>query len=407
MWLWMPRFALPRNREDNVLRTVSNLSDTFCSTPAIENHSLTAILPIFSHSLQSLEVILSPFLVPTDIIRDVLLLCPQKILSDARRVLKSVLSYNNTADHPNISLVPYTSSLYYTGTFTSVATRVGTEWVLILDDRGFEGLSSAQRAYLLNPLSISLPVGPKGFVRLPNNGTISVTGDLEPADYLIPPLVAPTDLFPRTFSQLADSDPWLFFGSHVAKTHLEMIGGLVLPADPSGLDCCEHNYCPALFDRAPIEYNLIQTQPSDSASSSGHFALVIPHLEDLHAFMTFICRFKSVGHTVSTLLYQESSRDAMHYSYKDCALDYSTLSRTTPTFDHWLESLNASPDIVFALDVQDFLTVTLTMALLHDRYRETTLIRLPRTDLPYSDWIGSLALRELRSQSRAFVNVVI
>ena len=97
----------------------------------------------------------------------------------------------------------------------------------------------------------------------------------------------------------------------------------------------------------------------------------------------------------------------MHYSYKDCALNYSTLSRTTPTFDHWLESLNASPDIVFALDVQDFLTVTLTMAFLHDRYREITLIRLPRTDLPYSDWIGSLALRELRSQSQAFVNVVI
>jgi len=196
------------------------------------------------------KLFLSSFLVPTNIIRDVLLLCPQKILSDARRVLKSVLSYNNTVDHPNIPLVPYTSSLYYTGMFTSVATRVGTEWVLILDDRCLEGLSSAprQRAYLLNPLPISLPVGPQGFVRLPDNGTISVTGDLEPADYLIPPLVAPADLFPRTFSQLADSDPWLFFGSHVAKTHLEMIGGLVLPADPSGLDCCQHNYCPALFD---------------------------------------------------------------------------------------------------------------------------------------------------------------
>ncbi|OJA19923.1 hypothetical protein AZE42_03770 [Rhizopogon vesiculosus] len=118
--------------------------------------------------------------------------------------------------------------------------------------------------------------------------------------------------------------------------------------------------------------------------------------------MTVIRRFQSAGHTISAFLYQETSGHPMNCSSGDCTLNRSTFSHTTPTFDHWLESLNTSPDVVFALDVDDFLTVTLTMVLLRYRYRETTLIRLPRADIPYSDWVDSLVLRELRTSARYF-----
>ncbi|KAG1850651.1 hypothetical protein F4604DRAFT_1592745 [Suillus subluteus] len=383
---------------NDILRTPMNLS-----TPPIENHSLTAILPILSHSFEGLEVLLSPFLVPSDTIREVILICPQIILSDARRVLKKILSYSDTVDHPNLSLLPYTSSSIYNTTLTSAVFRVRTEWVLVLDNHGLQGLSSGQQAYLLSPLSISLPVGPNGFLRFFANSTrILATSDLEPAEYLIPPFVAPTHLFPRTFSHLADSDPWLAFGVHVAKTHLEMIGGLVLPSDISNLNCCEQNSRLPSLEMTQIEHNptgIISADNDDRTrkSTSGHFVLVVPQLEDLYAFMPVICRLQSIGHIVSALLYQVSSSDTMHCSSEDCTLQCSTLSHTAPTFHGWLDSLDALPDVVLALDVQDFLSVTFTMVLSHEPYSKTTLIRLPRADIPHSDWIGSLTLLELRN----------
>ncbi|KAG1811515.1 uncharacterized protein BJ212DRAFT_1448453 [Suillus subaureus] len=369
----------------------------------IENHSLTAILPILSLSFEGLEILLSPFLVPSDTIREVILICPQTILSDARRVLKKILSYSDIVDHPNLLLLPYTSSSFYNSTLTSAVFRVRTEWVLVLDHHGLQGLSSGQQTYLLNPLSISLPVGPNGFLRfLANSSRILAINNLEPAEYLIPPFVAPTHLFPRTFSHLADSDPWLAFGVHVAKTHLEMIGGLVLPSDISNLNCCEQISRLPSLEMTRIEHNRTGILSADNdgrtqKSASGRFVLVVPHLEDLHAFMPVVCRLQSIGHIVSVLLYQASSSDTMHCSFEDCALQCSTLSHTAPTFHNWLDSLDASPDVVFALDVQDFLSVTLTMVLLHEPYRKTTLIRLPRADIPHSDWIGSLSLLELRN----------
>ncbi|KAG1728054.1 uncharacterized protein EDB91DRAFT_1228589 [Suillus paluster] len=414
LWLWMPRgpdtLSAPGNSEgmdnvDNVPRTLSLVSN-FSGTPPIESHSLTVVLPILPHHLEGLDVLLSPFLVPSDNIREVILICPQNTLSDARRVLKKILSYSGTVDHPNLSLLPYTSSSSHNSTLLSSASRVRTEWILLLDECGLKGLSSGQRVYLLNPLSISLPVGPNGFLRFPANAScIPATRDFESADYLVPPFVSPTHLFPRTFPHLANSDPWLYFGVHVAKTHLEMIGGLVLPSNINDLNYYEQNPHPLSLERTQIERSpkgirsddRTQKRPSHSASASGHFVLVFPHLEDLHAFMPVACRLHSVGHTLSVLLYQASSSDAMYCSSEDCTLHCSTLSHTTPTFNHWLEFLDILPDVVFALDVQDFLSVTLTMVLLHESFRETTLIRLPRTDLPYSDWIGSLTLRELRN----------
>lgn len=384
-----------------VLRTPMNLS-----TPPIENHSLTAILPIISHSFEGLEVLLSPFLVPSDTIREVILICPHTILSDARRVLKKILSYSDTVDHPNLSLLPYTSSSFYNSTLTSAVFRVRTEWVLVLDNHGLQGLSSGQKAYLLSPLSISLPVGPNGFLRFPaNSSRILATSDLKAAEYLIPPFVAPTHLFSRKFSNLANSNTWLAFGVHVAKTHLEMIGGLVLPSDIDNLSCCEQNSRLPSLDMTQIEHNPTGILSADNdgrtqkrpASASGRFVLVVPHLEDAHAFMPIVCKLQSVGHIVSVLLYQALSSDTMYCSSEECTLQCSTLSHTAPTFHNWLDSLDASPDVVFALDAQDFLSVTLTMVLLHEPYRKTTLIRLPRADIPHSDWIGSLTLRELCS----------
>ncbi|KAG2123843.1 hypothetical protein DEU56DRAFT_863702 [Suillus clintonianus] len=376
------------------------------STPPIGNNSLTAVLPILSNSFEALEVLLSPFLVPSDTIQEVILICPQIILTDARRVLKKILSHSDTVDHPNLSLLPYASSSFYNSTLISAVSRVRTEWVLVLDNHGLQGLGSGQRAYLLSPLFISLPVGPHGFLRFPANASrILAISDLEPADYLIPPFVAPAHLFPRIFSHLADSDPWVAFGVHVAKTHLQMIGGLVLPSDISILNCCEQNSLLSSIENTQVEHNpkaILSADDDDRtpiqpASASGHLVLVVPHLEDLHAFMPVACRLQAVGHTVLALLYQASSSDVMYCSSEDCALQCSTLSHTTPTFDAWLGSLDASPDVVFALDVQDLLSITLTIVLLYEPYRKTTLIRLPRADIPYSDWIGSLTLRELRN----------
>jgi hypothetical protein len=403
LWLWIPNHSKSdaSDRVNDVLRTPVNLS-----TPPIENHSLTAIPPIISHSFEGLEVLLSPFLVPSDTIREVILICPQTILSDARRVLKKIMSYSDIVGHPDLSLIPYTSSSFYNNTITSAVSRVRTEWVLVLDNHGLQGLSNGQQAYLLSPLSISLPVGPNGFLRFPaDSSRVLAISDFEPAEYLIPPFVVPTHLFPRTFSHLTDSDPWLAFGLHVGKIHFEGIGGLVLPSDISNINCCERNSHLPSLEITQIEHYLTGISSADNngrthkrpASGSGRFVLVVPHLEDLHAFMPVICRLQSVGHIVSVLLYQALSSDTMHCSSEGCTLQCSTLPHTAPTFLNWLDSLDASPDVVFALEIQDFLSVTFTMVLLHEPYRKTTLIRLPRADIPYSDWIGSLSLLELRS----------
>ncbi|KIJ65092.1 hypothetical protein HYDPIDRAFT_110992 [Hydnomerulius pinastri MD-312] len=58
-------------------------------------------------------------------------------------------------------------------------------------------------------------------------------------------------------------------------------------------------------------------------------------------------------------------------------------------------SLPSVPDVVIGLDHQDFISVTFSSTLERRPYLNTILIRLPRADLLYTEWVGTPTLQEL------------
>ncbi|KAF8552243.1 hypothetical protein OG21DRAFT_1374599, partial [Imleria badia] len=345
--------------------------------------SLTVVLPVIQSTLADLDELLAPFLAPTTILYEVAIVCPQSLVSDTHRKLRTVLSDG----HPKVSLYPWSGLSHHHQASLQVIARVKTQWVLLLDEHAFKQVPACDRAYLVHPRPVHLPVGPRGFS--PNWSRLTPSDRIQPAAFLVPPFVAPTSLLasaPLTSPSLV----WPALGDYIAKSTRGSFGGIVI-----GSDILDRAACDPRTEFDPGEGPDSLTLASFTISPRGFFVLAFPRKQDLWNFIPATCKLRHQGYTVLAYLYDTIDETELS-GVVNCTVPYFQRSKEIPSLSDWLNVLGSVPDIVIALDHQDLVSSTFSLILEQPPFLNTTLIRLPRRELPYTEWIGTLTLHELR-----------
>lgn len=360
--------------------------------PLVDDHSLTVILPVVQSTLASLDRLLAPFLASSAILSEVAIVCPRALVSDTHRKLHTVL-WNATHGHPKVSLYPWSGHMHHHQASLDVITRVKTQWILLLDEHGFEQVAECDRAYLLHPRAVHLPAGPRGFSGSSHNRSQLEPSDrVQPAAFLVPPFVAPSVLLAGAPFTSHPSLVWPALGTHVARSTLGSFGGIILVA-------CNDT----TFPDEKLHDDSDSRTPADPGSlpPKGFFVLVFPRKQDLRNFIPATCKLHLQGYTVFAYLYDtfDEAGFAGVVIERNCTVPYFPRSKEIPGLSDWLDSLGSVPDVVIGLDHQDLVSSTLSSVLEQTPFLNTTLIRLPRRELPYTEWIGTLTLHELRRSS--------
>lgn len=376
--------------------------------PFVEDHSLSVILPVIPSTIASLDELLAPFLAPTTILYEVVIVCPHSLVTDIHRKLRVNLS-NAAPDHPKMSLYPWSGLTHRHQAFLQVIAQVNTQYILLLDEHGFKGISECNRAYLLHPRALHIPAGPRGFTRSSHHwAQLSPSSRAQPAAFLIPPFIAPSGLLSKALLTSSPSLDWPSVGNYIAKSTLAPFGGIVIGTDIYTVAWNTGTESDMTFpDKESVD--VLNSHASSglgsmSISSRGFFVLAFPRGEDLRDFIPATCKLRHQGYTVLAYIYDPESSGVVVES--NCSIPYFEHPKETPSFSDWLISLGSVPDIIVGLDHQDPVSSTFSLMLERPPFLNTTLLRLPRLELPYTEWIGTLTLHELRRSSLSLHRLV-
>ncbi|EIW79272.1 hypothetical protein CONPUDRAFT_145357 [Coniophora puteana RWD-64-598 SS2] len=354
-------------------------------------HSVVAILPVSPRTVVDLERILSSLVDSEHKLGSISLVFADEIVLDVRQTVSKHISERVECNHAmsvEITLHPCGRCTDTALMVFSALPRLNAEVALVLDEDGLLQTTSYARHYLLNPRLVDLPVGPIGFQTLLGNTTsvIPTDGPIS-ASYLSPPFVMSIHTM-RGFYPFGPSLIWHALGSYVAVNRLDMIGGVVIP---QVVDNNQHSESLPAVDGPSLIDN------DTHVSTAGTFVLVFAKVEDLKAFSTVACGLQNDGHVVRAFIYDESDFYGEHSSLtisETCVLLFYSRSDDLRAFRNWMKSLLGAPDVMIGLSDSDFISATLSQVVQEHPYLDTTLIRLPRADLPYSSWMKALALED-------------
>lgn len=262
-----------------------------------------------------------------------------------------------------------------------------------------------------------------------------------PVSFLMPPFVLPTRLFGGDYDNEsatmvdsgdeADADPrlssWAAFGHWISSTRTDKIGGVVLGSEGSSNSGSSSGHCPAFQERRGLsgDYWAIDSAatlalPSPTVTRPpGVFGILMFSLEDLLRFGSVACKLVDDSHKVEVLLYDQRGRRGARSPALDagggmfvegnlagfgqCDLGYrsvvdSEISRDR-ILDLWLDGFVDPPDVLVASVADKRFDYTLSLILKERKWdKDTTLIQLPREDLPFTDWMVTLSLQEWKSK---------
>lgn len=426
--------------------------------------SLAIILPVTSQSLSHLETTILSLYQDPGAVTEIIVLAYEPILSLTRRTLRTIMT--TISPNPDIIFPTEITLRNWKPILTQAEASLrcmsrnsGTsEWVLVLDQRYFEGVGEEMRNMLLSPPNVSFPLGIRGsgvgerevlsYAGLRGFEEDDVAGEvdyqeishseeLRPVSFLVPPFVLPTrplgDNIDRTSaSNLKDTDThlssWAAFGHWISSTRPDKIGGVALgygeaSSTTSGYHT-QHGRGDITSDQWAADSGVLSSLPLAQASLSqtrllGMFGILMYSLEDLARFAPVACRLVKDGHQVEILLYgQGQSRSVLNPDLEDgskmfvqgtvsgpgqCDLRYRSMAeqQRSPyrTLATWLDGFMESPDVLVSSVEDDIFGDTLSIQLKERRWdKMATLIRLPRGDLPYSDWMGTLSLEEWKRE---------
>jgi hypothetical protein len=382
-----------------------NLSlSRWVDAPTINSYSLTAILPLTVQSLPALDHILESFFDHPPELHEVIVTCPGSILASTRGIVRKVVSLTSTKGrrHPEISLHSWMDGMdQATGVLHMAALHASTEWVLLLDERGLQSMDSQNKALLLTPHAVPFPVGPRGVVSAPENISCLLPSKTpQAASYLIPPLVIPSVLIQEETLHSYVSGVWVALGKRMLESSQGMLGGVVI-----GFEDTE-DWCPiALATHRSSLLGLDTKNGSHNPGNvskrySGRFVIIFPSVDDLRLFSFVACSLQSAGHLVQVVIYTTGrdyndmgSPTARTLVAPDCRLRYDK-----SIVPEWMNDFYDRPDAVVSIAEKDEFNTHLS-TILEQSGRGSPIIRIPRTDLPYCQWMISLSLEEWRSGS--------
>jgi hypothetical protein len=388
--------------------------------PLIPVHSLTVVLPLTSQSLPFLPDILLPLLKPSAYIFEIVIVCPPSIATKARITLRKIEQSNS--DHPDILLQILLGGLDQDSGVINAASLVSTEWVLFMNQHGLLQANNHFQTFLLRPKVIPVPIGPRGFSVSKGNISCLPPSEMpQRASYLYPPFVMPASLAIKL--QSASEDPWAALGHHISESRFDGIGGIAVGIlDPAWCSVSRRSSITPLHSFR-WDSQLPNSDSTDSASlgqsdvlsppsTFGMLVVFLPTLHDFQDFSSLACMLQKHNHDLKVFIYDElrSSNheqlgwDHRHVFLDECRLTYSVdLSRSSfsahpseRTATDWLEAHGRQPDIIMGLSEEDHFFGLLALMYPNDLSR---FIRVPRSDLLYCGWMGSLSLAEWQSLS--------
>ncbi|THH08074.1 hypothetical protein EW146_g9108 [Bondarzewia mesenterica] len=406
----------------------------------ILDHSLTVVLTVTAGRLPSLETSLVALHEDPTPPAEIIVLCSETILSVARHILRSiVIKYSSKLQ------VEMTLRTWHFGAAPQVealiqaALQSTTEWVLILN-HDLDWIKKTALRKLLKPQNVSFPLGPRGFG--PSSSDCLVPSQsLQPASFLEPPFALPSYLLPHDSDMSApEIDSWRAFGQRIARGRPDLVGGVVLPSTDTtwcqGSQSIRDRFTPvpmkhvgALAAVDPAHQRIHNhLRPSLAPTKShGTFGLFFPSWDDLQAFSSAACRLTAEGRRLRILLYGEHESqlnfdrdhglemsiiwDDVTLETDDCALHYQIpLPRNAPAslvFSSWLDSFHDLPDVLIGLAEISDSSQTFVRALSRLDAAGSTLIQIPRADLPYCDWIGTLTVQEWKNWNVPQIDISI
>ncbi len=386
--------------------------------------SVTAVLPILSGSVEKMQDLLEPFLHPLEHIFELVIICPDAIVADVRRMLQKTFASLSSHDHPDVSLRPWQGYTELSIATLRASLDIGSGWILIMDENGLSQLSQPMCDILLNPPNVSIPFGPRGVLRPKGTpSTFFALGQAHPARYLYPPfLVSSSQLAPLSSVAHVALDPWADLGQRISEGRSDNIGGVVIAiskASVSAENLALQIEPPSISDVPPLHDWDPDPDPSPAISSpisaSGHFIFLLPTRDDLRAIAPLICRMKArdSGVKIRVLVYAEGhSRPFMHLKWESeffetyrCGVKYdvpitqSMLSFTANGsifLSQWL-SESLAVDVVLTLWEPDNLVSFTSTDRGRVLFHGATHIRIPRLDLSNTEWMSALSVKEWQS----------
>ena len=401
------------------------------SANTISNSSITVALPLTENSTPALARTLAGILEYPARIEEVVILCPETLLSTARLSLRQLLSSHIRSTLPTqLTLLPCLQATCSSKALIDAAFHASTDWTLFLGESGLQDVNEAIASLLLNPPNVTFPLGPKGVSPAKygcKEPRLTPLASYRPADFLVPPFGLPSLTFSDEYAFTNETlDSWLALGRWISSTRPDMIGGVIISRESDGdrcfashpdvLDSINRQRISALrggdnhlriFDQEPQLSNV------GSYTPHGHFGVLFPTLDDLIAFSQAACGLVINGYHLDILLYAQADTDQTFISTNTCALYFETSSSGSTPADSvvssWLTHLSGPPDVFVALTITDVHTNSLLRAVRSPALVASVVVRLARSDLLYSDWMGSLSLVEWRRtscQHRSFLRAL-
>ncbi|KAL0579271.1 hypothetical protein V5O48_002725 [Marasmius crinis-equi] len=369
----------------------------------VSENELTVIIPVDEPNLLTISSTLSHFESP--FLRQVLLLCPESISLQVEASLKDLIVSGKSFSHATYSVISRRVSGGLTDAMIqamSTQSISNSNWILVSDEHGLEGIQPSLREQLLRPPPIDYPTGPRGIRLSSHHSTcLSPSSSFQTASYLVPPFVIPANLLrglrdnPRT---------WLELGEIVSNCLPGEYGGLVSPV--LDIDAGENqNWCPlntsstgslGAFEMA--NNTMILGAPTDiwkkaDLSADVHrrglvFVSIFSILEELRLFAPIVCSLQSRGIRVYSLL--DTLYDSLPGTIRleSCMLSYETSLEVLSELDPGSTVLVTTPDLGHHLE-------------------GATNIRIPRGDLVYCSWMTSLTEAEWRDWHRPQLTISV
>ena len=372
--LWFLWFVLVPQNVSRYDSTDAYLAGIFDTALVLNRSSLTAILPVTAESVESLAERLMPLYDAESCLYEIVVESPQSLALRIKEVVHALVLRSSGHNRPVVSIHFYSSARQ--ADFGHYASKVSTDWVLVLDEHGLFGVDAPTRHRLLNPVALPIPFGICGIA---TNGTcISSSNSPRPASYLVPPFVTQTVLL-----QSGECIDRL-----VTSVVFEKPCGVILSQQSHVMTRCS-----CLDDTIDEERQkpLVQTV-SKHPVAPAQFAVLVPTWHDLQSLSPLLCHLQSQGFIVTNLVYVDEGKTYGNLRSMGCSLLYHTVTgrNDEERFGRLLQELHVFQKIA---DVVIVPKGEFPLSLKAQQPGQT-IVEIPRAEFRYSQWMCSLTLQE-------------
>ena len=367
----------PRDNTSDKSSRPTTTDDDYDPPPS---RPVVAVLPVTSSSLSHLSESLAG-LSTIPHLNEIYLLCPGNITNAVRSGLRKTLSLTQGFNHTEFFLTLWRDEWSEAESTLRVASNILSNDILILPQDALIGIDSIARDSLFSgppPLSVPLGLHGSGISCEPGYQGFST------AHFVLPPLLLPSRLgfMNQPYLHLTS---WQELGAHFAR--VTGVGGVIPVKTPEKTSGCRDLGTPEAVASAMEGKEL----PLSSSEAKDLFVVLVAQAGDVPALSELACKFKYRGTGVQIFAggTQSDSSTASNPTSDDCGV---TFTQVPDLQDPTIYQLLGHPQsVVLTLAEYHFSPVSL-----FDTW--PTAIRIPRRDLPHSDWIATLGVEELRSK---------